>query len=282
MTIQKKVTDFLLFTSLFIAACAVVMVYQTYTLLIQKPINNNYLAFVFFSTVSSYNFHWLLASKSINPSFRLDWSYKHKGYHLFLFLTGILFSLYFFFYLISYWVWLGSAALITFLYSAPKISLAPFRWLKKIAIGKTILLALVWTYVTTVLPLVIENRSWNETSILFGKGQFFFIFAICILFDYRDREDDKAEGIRSLVTYLSEKNINILFVISILLSTTLFILMAGKGIAWFNIVILLIPVLIVASLYNIAKKNFSDYLYYFVLDGLMMLPGLLLWIMHRF
>ena len=45
---------------------------------------------------------------------------------------------------------------------------------------------------------------------------------------------------------------------------------------------LLTPALLLISLYKYAKRNFSDYLYYFVLDGLMMLSGLLLWLVSRF
>ncbi len=282
MTIQKKVFDFFLFSSLFIAVVAVVMVYHTYTLLIQQPTNPFFLAFVFFSTVSSYNFHWLLTPHSVNPSFRLSWSYNHKGYHLFLFISGSCLAIYLFFYLINDWFWIGIAALLTFLYSAPKISLAPFQWLKRFAIGKTIFLAMVWTYVTSVLPLIVENVSWSEKSILFCVGEFFFIYSICILFDYRDRQDDIADGIRSMITYFNEKGITILFIVSVLTSTTLFFLLTRLGIPWLNFILLLIPLLIVSMLFNHTKKSFSDYLFYFVLDGLMMLSGLLLWIMNRF
>jgi len=42
------------------------------------------------------------------------------------------------------------------------------------------------------------------------------------------------------------------------------------------IIILLLPGIITASLFSYAKKNFSDYLYYFVLDGMMMFSGLLM------
>lgn len=258
------------------------MVYQSYSLILQKPIDYNYLAFVFFSTVSSYNFHWMLTPRSLNPSSRLNWSVQHKGYHLFLFITGLLLSLFFFSYLIQYWFWIGISALLTFLYTAPKIPIAPFSLLKKIAIGKTVFLAFVWTYVTTILPMLIENEAWTNKSILFCAGQFFFLFSICILFDYRDKEDDLADGIRSMIVCLNEKGINALFAISMLLSSTFFILLFLEDIHLLNISILLIPLLIVSLLYNHAKKNFSDYLYYFVLDGLMMFSGLLLWIMGWF
>ena len=174
------------------------------------------------------------------------------------------------------------AVILTFLYSAPKISFTPFQWLKKIAIGKTIFLAMAWTYVTAVLPILIERTISNEKAIFFCTGQFFLIYSICILFDFRDRDDDKKEGIRSMITYFNERGIDILFTISIIIFLALSISLKQTGIQWINIVILLIPALLLITIYNHAKRNFSDYLYYFVLDGLMMFSGLLLWLMNRF
>lgn len=282
MPILKKIFDLFLFSSLFIAICAVVMVNQTYILLVQKPADLHYLAFVFFSTICSYNFHWILTPRSSYQSYRLNWAVQHKGYHLYLFLGGLLLSAYFFFYLSEDWLWFGIAVLITFLYSAQKISFYPFTWFKRNAVGKTIPLALVWTYVTAILPLIIEHVSLKYDSLLFCSSQFFFIFSICILFDYRDKEDDKAGGIRSLITYLSEKGINFLFAVSILLSASfIFLMTPGQILSGYQI-ILLIPVFLMAFLFNYAKKNFSDYFYYFILDGLMMLSGILLLIMKLF
>ncbi|HLF45344.1 MAG TPA: UbiA family prenyltransferase [Chitinophagaceae bacterium] len=282
MTIQNKVFDFFLFTSFYIAVCAVLMVNQTYILLVQKPVDVHFLAFVFFSTVSSYNFHWLFTPRSANPSSRLNWSFQHKGYHLFLFIAGLLFSFYFFLNFINEWFWIGIATLLTFMYSAPKIPYKTFLRLKKYAFGKTIFLAAVWTYVTVVLPLQTEHVSWTGRSVLFCAGQFFFIFSICILFDYRDREDDKAEGIRSLIVYLSEKEVNRLFAFSLILSAALFFLLLKEAVYPATVFILVIPLLLLSLLYNYSKKNFSDYLYYFILDGLMMLSGFILWIMSWF
>ena len=121
-----------------------------------------------------------------------------------------------------------------------------------------------------------------EKAIFFCAGQFFFVYAICILFDFRDREDDKLEGIRSMITNFDERGINTLFAISITTFFVLCILLNREGIQWSNIILLLIPALVLISLYKYAKRNFSDYLYYFVLDGLMMLSGLLLWLVSRF
>ena len=278
----QKVFDFFLFTSIYIAGCAVVMVYQTYTLLVGKPVNFYFVAFVFFSTICSYNFHWYLTPHSVNPSIRLQWALKHKHYHFILFLTGLAGAAVFFYYLIDQWFYLGIAVLITFLYSAPKIAFFPFQWLKKIAIGKTIFLAAAWTYVTAVLPAITEGQMATQKAILFCIGQFFFIYAICILFDYRDREDDKADGIRSMITYFDEQGINILFWSSLAVYLFTILWLKLSGLLWIATILLTLSGLLLASLYNYSKKNYSDYLYFFVLDGLMMLSGLLLWLVNRF
>ena len=149
--------------------------------------------------------------------------------------------------------------------------------LKKIAIAKTIYLAFAWTLITTLLPLVMNLKTLPVEHILFFINRFFFLYAICILFDYRDVEEDKNSGIKSLITYFTEKGIDKLFWASILLFlVSLFLLMD-----YFSppvIIALFIPAFILSLLYYPCKKNFSDYLYYFILDGLMMLslPLLLL------
>jgi 4-hydroxybenzoate polyprenyltransferase len=278
---MRSVFDFFLFTSLYISLCAVIMVYQTYALIIGQPMNFYFAAFVFFSTVCSYNFHWALTPHSVAPSQRLRWEENHKSYHLLLSILGLIGSIVFLFFLHNAWIYIVPSVILTFLYSAPKIPLPLFQLLKKVAIGKTIFLALIWAYVTSLLPALIEEMV-TQKAIVFFIGQFFLIYSICILFDFRDREDDKAEGIRSMITYFNERGINVLFGISVIIFVVFTLLLLTYGLAWINIVLLLIPGALLVALYKHAKQNFSDYLYYFALDGLMMLSGLLLWFMNRF
>ena len=110
---------------------------------------------------------------------------------------------------------LAFGAFVTFLYSAPKLPQPIFRSLKTIAIGKTLFLSLVWTYVTAILPVFIDNKSLKGESLFFSISRFGLIYAICIIFDYRDREDDKRDGIRSMITYFGEKGIDFIFAISL-------------------------------------------------------------------
>ena len=267
---------FFIYSNLFIALCTVLMINQTYDLLLHTPVDKNLLGFAFSATICSYSFHWYLTSQSLVASPRIEWLKRHRVFHVIFFFIGLAGSCVFFYFLFSHWYWLAASAIITFLYSAPKIPHPWFRALRKVAIGKTIFLTLVWTYVTAILPVIIADTGFRMPAVLFGVSRFFFIYAICIMFDFRDRADDKVTGIRSMVTAFSEKGVDMLFFLSLVIFAICTVFLYRYGFSTLNIILLLVPGVITAAIYNYAKKNFSDYLYYFILDGLMMFSALLM------
>jgi 4-hydroxybenzoate polyprenyltransferase len=275
-TLFIRLFDFFLFSSLYIALCAVVMVYQSGMLLLHTRPSTGICGFVFFATICSYNFHWYLTPSSVTASQRIRWAQQHKGWHLLLYFIGLAGSLVFFFTIKTHWLALAFAAFVTFLYSAPKLPWAFFKGLKRIAIGKTVFLSFVWMYVTTALPVIVSGAAWKTDIVLFALSRFFLIYSICVIFDYRDREDDKNDGVKSMITWLGEKGINGLFMISLSCFAITTIALYLYQYSFSTILVLLAPGVIVAALYTYAKKNFSDYLYYYVLDGLMMFSGLLM------
>ncbi len=271
-----KAFQFFLFSSLYISLCSVLMVYQTHWLLLHTTPSKGFIGFVFFSTICSYNFHWFLTPGSVTASERVAWAQRHKGAHLYLYFIGLTGAVICFFTIKEHWLALAFGAFVTFLYSAPKLPMAPFRDLKYIAVGKTLFLACVWTYVTTVLPVFVANQSISKPVLLFTASRFFLIYAICILFDYRDRDNDKREGIKSMVTLFSDKGIHWLFFISLFIFTISTALLDFYDIPPLQIFLIGLPGIILSGLYNYSRKNFSDYFYYFVLDGLMMFSGILM------
>lgn len=252
------------------------MAYQTNQLILHTTPDPYFISFVFFATICSYSFHWYLTPAGTeSASSRSQWLSRNKKVHGVLFFTGLAGAAFSGFFLLHHWYWLLLSAFITFLYSAPKIPHPYFRALRKVALAKTVFLAFVWMYVTTILPLQISDRPWQKDFSLFALSRFFLIYAICIVFDYRDREYDKNVGIRSLITWLSDKSITRLFIFSLVLFTIFSSWLIVYGYSYTTIIFLLIPGAITAGLYSYAKKNFSDILYYFVLDGLMALSSLL-------
>lgn len=252
------------------------MVHQTFQFLLRLPMDRSLAGFVFFSTLTSYSFHCYFTSHSVIASPRINWIKKNRYIHTVLFFAGLAGIIIFFYSLHHIWLWLMPAAAATFLYSAPKVPNKYFRALRKFAFGKTFFLALVWTYVTTILPVVITETAWRGEFTFFVLSRFFLIYSICIIFDYRDKADDKEAGLRSLIIYLDEKKITYLFFLSILLFIVSTIGMIHYNHTILNTFLLLSPGIIAALLYNHARKNFSDYLYYVVLDGLMALSALLM------
>ncbi len=271
-----RITRFFVYSNLFIAVCGILMVTQTSLLLLQHQPNNLLLAFVFASTLCSYSFHWFLTSGSVLPSPRITWLHRFRWVHAVFFLLSLPVAAVLFFDLRAYWPWLGSAIIATFLYSAPKVPHPLFRQLRKVALGKTIFLAFVWTFVTAVLPVVVDGDHWTGDRVLYVISRFFLIYAICILFDYRDRADDRVAGIRSLITYLSDKGISIVFFGSLSIFTITTLWLSFFHYTAGDIAILLTPGIITAALYNYARTHFEDLFYYFGLDGLMALAAVLM------
>jgi 4-hydroxybenzoate polyprenyltransferase len=276
LKVVQKTGEFFIYSNFFIAVCAVLMANQTYRFLLHSLPDLNLIHFIFFATLCSYSFHWYFTSHSVIPSLRIKWTLQNRNIHLLLFFIGLTGSGIFFFLLSVHWYWLLLASIITFLYSAPKIPHPYFRALRKAALGKTIFLAVVWMYVTTILPIIVSEQAWKPDFTLFVLSRFFLVYAICILFDLRDREDDKADGIRSLITFLSPRNVFIAFVFTLCLFAIVTAWLLEYDHSLLSILLLLLPGIIVACLYNYAKSNFSDMLYYFLLDGLMALSALLM------
>ncbi|MFI5130750.1 MAG: hypothetical protein ACHQFX_12190 [Chitinophagales bacterium] len=272
---------FFVYSNLFISICAVLMVSQSYQLLLHRYPDLNLLGFVFFSTICSYSFHWYLSSDSAPGSSRSVWQRQYHYIHVILFFIGATGAAIFFFPLSKHWFWLLLSAIPTFLYTAPKIPHRYFRALRRIALGKTIFLAMVWMYVTTVLPVEVNDTIWRADILLFVISRFFLIYAVCILFDRRDRSEDKAKGIRSLITYLNEKGIKTLFITSLSVFAISTLCLSFYQYNILIVFLLLVPGLITAALYNYSMQHVSDVVYYFSLDGLMALSSLmtlLMWI----
>jgi 4-hydroxybenzoate polyprenyltransferase len=275
LSILRRLFNFLLFSSVYIAFCAVAMTWQSNELLQLQHDRNTFYGFVFFSTICSYNFHWYLTPPmSDDTSHRLAWGQRQRALQLFLCAVGLIGSLWYYLPLQQHWLPVSGAIFLTFLYSAPKLAYKPFIWLRKIAIGKTLFLTFVWTYVTTVLPALVANDVHGLSLTLLTLHRFFLIYAICILFDNRDREEDKKQGIRSLITWFNDTGVSRLYYLSVVLAAVFAVGLLFYVDGWV-VGTLLVPVAVTATVKRYSETHASDYVYYFYLDGLMMLSALL-------
>ncbi len=206
----KKLLHFFLFSNLFIAGAAVVMGWQTLELYAGDKQYGVYYAFLFCATLTSYSAHWYLSTVPGNST-RNAWLQEYRFLHSWFFFLGLAGTAWFGWQLREHWFWLALAGLPTFLYTAPKIPYPLFNGLKRITIGKTFFLSAVWTYATTLLPIQIAAVSGKPSFWLFLAGRFLLLYGICILFDYRDREEDKKDGILTLLHIFDDKQVQLFF-----------------------------------------------------------------------
>ena len=238
----------------------------------------NMLLFVFWSTLCSYNFHSIINSIYPPATFRHEWNIRYKKVMITLMFIAALGVCAYAWQLRHGLIPIFFAAFATFMYSAPNIPVKPFIWLRKIAIGKTIFLAGVWTYATGLLPMLISGKPLSAQHYYFLGQRMFLVYAICILFDIKDRPEDRQKGIRALPTVMTEHGIRRVYFASLSLSLISLIMLSVSGMTGPGIFFLLIPIMICMLIYKYAITHHSDLLYFFVLDGLMMFSAILLMI----
>ena len=264
---------FILSHSLFISFCAVAMSFQTLLLLHGRADIYLY-GFIFFATLCSYNFYWLLCRYSLNDRPVLsDFLQKELPEILLLLISAAGLMVCFLLSRLDYPPVITSIFL-TMLYSLP---LLPFRFLqftRKAGILKTTLLAFTWTYVTAFIPLqkqvvLLSNGEWFIMS-----RRFLFMLMLCIIFDSRDISVDKIRGLRSLATDLSPKTLRyLILIIFILLFATNF-LFHYFGVSIAQTIALQVSTIALLIAYYYSTKKQCYLFYYFFIDGLMIFSAL--------
>ena len=81
---------------------------------------------------------------------------------------------------------------------------------------------------------------------------------------------------RSLITFLNERGIGILFYSSLLVFVICSLLLLQYDYDSTDIILLILPGLITGGLYDYARRHLSDLFYYLVLDGLMAVSAILM------
>jgi len=266
--------NYLIFGNIFIAVCAALMSYYTFEVF-DEPVSLTLLGFIFFASISSYSFHSYLPTTEKDYSEKVKWGLNRRKYFLFLLIIGSVGAAVFLFFLKQDLKLILALLLFTVLYSSPKIKFEKFTFFKRFGTAKTIYLAAIWTLVTVSLPLSAMDINTGNAGMLFFANRFFLIYAICILFDLKDKEYDMQRGIKSIITILDEKKIELLFFICLILffiSSLVFYIFRDSGLI---VLTLITPGSLLLFLFQRSKETKSDYWFSFVLDGVMMLSPVL-------
>lgn len=274
----KKISSFILFGSIFIAACAVGFCMET-NILLGVPLNSfSFYSFVFGATLVQYNLHYLVKTIAVKDSERLAWSMKNKMIHIILLVSGCVLILYslFSFHLEHFMILIGLGG-IAFLYSFPFLPFGKKKRIKDYGFLKIITLSLLWTLVTVWFP--VNDMDVNTKLFLFVLvKRFVFMFILCLLFDIRDEEIDSKEKINTLAVKLGKKKSYILsyflLALFVLLSFTQYLLFPQTGF----FLAMVISAIFTFITVELTKKTNSDFIYLAGIDGMMILQALLVYL----
>lgn len=280
----QPILDFLLFSNIFMALCAVSQGLVTFYLIGAKSSYHvNWLLFT--STLGIYNFSILL-TKPQHPEQstykRVRWFFGH--YRLMVTFTIVsLLSLIPLFFLVSMEsrILLIFLAIISFFYSIPLFTIGDQKFgLRNIPGLKQFLITLVWTMSTVLLPILeahahhLTDISMRDTTLLIGK-RFLFIAALTIPFDIRDLFEDRQSGLKTVPVVWGEKNAYLFCQVLLAGYLVLLLLFRNNGFNA-NFWALFITTVLTGWLIFKSKWEKNEYYYFFYMDGVLILQYVVL------
>ncbi len=268
-----KWLHFILSHSFFVSFCAVALAFQTGRLL-HVDIPAYLYGFIFFATLCSYNFYWILSRFSFSGTVPIAAFLEKEATGISLFLISLAGMVYF---LLISPVQLNQVAMAVLFTVAYSVPLLPFKFLhftRKAGVLKTVLLAFTWTYVTAFLPMQTGWGLLSGADIFILTRRFLFMLMLCIIFDNRDKAVDKIRGLHSLATVLKPNQL-------LLLITVIFIVLFGTnflsvqyGISLKQSIALQTSTIALLVVYFLSTRKQGYLFYYFVVDGLMLFSAL--------
>lgn len=289
MNIIKKITDWLLYTSIFAGACALGLSMTTEKLILGK-IPNLYTPLhmlIFCSTLFVYNVHYVVKKSTAELSDRYAWSQKNKPVHYALILVGVLGCLYAVLYLpTNVIVACCVLGLLSFSYSLPLLPFLNKKRLKDFGWIKIFVLTSVWTIVTSVLPILYWSAKLSAypLEILISITdfpyeilmRFVFMFTLCVAFDIRDMQTDMDAGIATLPNLIGIKGCYRVMSISMILFIIMCIVQYIRYPSLGRVLAELSVAFTVRLAIDYSRTHPSDRTYLGLVDGMMMMYALLI------
>ncbi|MDN3550134.1 hypothetical protein [Mucilaginibacter aquaedulcis] len=276
--------DFLLFSNIFMALCAVAQALLTFQLVNVKPMFT-VLGLLFTSTLGIYNFCILITRPTqpeTSPYKRVRWFFAH--YRLMVTFTIVsLLSLIPLFFLITTEskILLIFLSVLSFSYSLPLFTVGDHKFgLRNIPGLKPFLITLVWTMSCVLFPILevlhryTNDVSMRDTTIMIAK-RFLFIGALTIPFDIRDLFQDKRHGLKTIPVAWGEKNAYLFCQVLLAGYIVLLFIFRKNG---FNTDFWALTATVVLTGWLIFKSAWKkdEYYYFFFMDGVLILQYVIL------
>lgn len=273
---MKKLFDFFLFGNFIVSVGCFALIYST-TIQLKLPGLPYYAILCTFSTFFIYNIQRIFYNKKtqeLSSSERRKWVIKNQRIIWYLSLIGFAGTTIVFF--------LNDFKIIEYLLPLFILSVAyflPVIKLRKYGFIKMIVLVLVWTCTTSLIPVLMSTTTFSTSHIAQIGSRFCFMMAICLPFDVRDIEIDKMESISTISHRIGvRKTIIAAVVFSIAYELFNVVLFSSNVIGLAVFLSLSFVFLICFFLILLTRNSRHDYFYLGAIDGLMILEGLLIYL----
>ncbi|MEP7322239.1 MAG: UbiA family prenyltransferase [Saprospiraceae bacterium] len=280
-SLLSKITEGLLKSNIYISLAAVFLTIESQIQLGLNPQWHPYLFLIFFATLFEYNIHrfvTIITNTDALNSIKHNWvkENKYTFYVLVLFSVAGFIAVTFLAKKVVL-ITLAPIALLTLFYSLPVSGNKTYIFrLREIPYLKIFLIASVWSSATILLPAIQSEQSFSKVHVMtMLLERFFFIFSITIPFDIRDIEADKQAGLKTIPLLLDEKKS--IFISN--LSLGIFFTIAAFHYSilkdWHILLAMGISAITTLLFLNNKKIRNLPYYHYGILDGTMLLQGIL-------
>ena len=144
---------------------------------------------------------------------------------------------------------------------------------------KNILLALIWAVATVIIPLSGDAPAgWDDETGWMLVRNFFFIYALTVIYDLRDLNTDSREGMKTLAMVAGKQGARIIALLALIIVVVLAFAdeSTGSGIRWSLTLSSLAAALVVIMSGPPRERSF----YTWAVDGMMALQAILVIFLH--
>jgi 4-hydroxybenzoate polyprenyltransferase len=278
VTFLHKLTNFLLYSSVFISIGTVALIQLNIELVSGNRQVDAYTWFAFFATILLYSAHRIIGIKKVRafedePRFGLV-----KEYHQHIFIFGLIgafgAAICFILVLVPIKLLIIAPAVFSLLYVIPVFP--GKKRLRDYSIIKIFTIAFVWAWITSFIPEYIALGTFDVHQFLSFSERFLFFIAITIPFDIRDFEVDIHLGVKTIPSLLGVNRSKFLALSCLLAHLCIVLFLSNTGYyqtaIWVPYLVLFI---VTGTLIYQSNIAWSDYYYSGLLDGMIILQWLL-------
>ncbi|MDG5492518.1 hypothetical protein [Psychroserpens sp. SPM9] len=190
MRALKNIVDFYINSSIHVALAVFALSWVT-LLEFDLKYDESILFFIFFSTITGYNFVKYFGLAKFHHRSLAIWL---KAIQVFSFICFLALCYYAFKLETKTMIYIGAFSLITFLYAIPMVPKTIFidkkKNLRSISGLKVYVIAFVWSGVTVFLPLLNGDYTISNDVILSAIQRFIFVIVLMLPFEVRDLSYD--------------------------------------------------------------------------------------------